>query len=137
MEQEFTMSMYANKNDLIAALQTRVDEYDREIQEQCRIIGMSAERELRMVTKMGELTKENRYLNDGCAELEAHIQLLEKENASLKQDAERYELLLEMEWFQSNAAFYLNLEDTETIGEFKAACDNRLSYIQSSQERGK
>lgn len=39
-------------------VQSRIDEYERESHEQCRIIGMSAERELRMVAKMEHLDKE-------------------------------------------------------------------------------
>ena len=53
-------------------LQSRLEDLEQEMQEQCRIIGMSAERELRMAAKMEEL---------------------EKENASLKQDAARYRWL--------------------------------------------
>ena len=40
------------------AVQSRIDEYERESHEQCCIIGMSAERELRMVAKMEQLDKE-------------------------------------------------------------------------------
>ena len=39
-------------------VQSRIDECERESHEQCRIIGLSAERELRMVAKMEQLDKE-------------------------------------------------------------------------------
>lgn len=53
-------------------LQSRLEDLEQEMQEQCRIIGAGTERELRMAAKMEEL---------------------EKENASLKQDAVRYRWL--------------------------------------------
>ena len=41
-----------------ASMQSRLEDLEQELQEQCRIIGMSAERELRMVAKMEQLDKE-------------------------------------------------------------------------------
>lgn len=55
-------------------MQSRIEELENEVQEQCRIIGMGAERELSLIAK---------------------IESLEKENAPLKQDAERARIAMD------------------------------------------
>ena len=48
-------------------LQSRLEELEQEMQEQCRIIGMSSERELRMVSKMEQLDKEKSAYKNALA----------------------------------------------------------------------
>lgn len=58
-----------NPEEIIRQLQSRleelnqrVEELENEMQEQCRIIGMSAERELSLISKIKSLEKENSEL---------------------------------------------------------------------------
>lgn len=44
--------------DLAVQLQSRLESMENEMQEQCRIIGMSAERELSLISKIESLEKD-------------------------------------------------------------------------------
>ena len=66
-----------NPDEIIRQLQSRleelnqkVEELENEMQEQCRIIGMSAERELSLISKMKSLEKENASLKPDASRLD-------------------------------------------------------------------
>ena len=50
-----------------ASMQSRLEDLEQEMQEQCRIIEMSNERELRMVSKMEQLDKEKSAYKNALA----------------------------------------------------------------------
>lgn len=65
-----------------------------EIDSVCELVGGNVEEIIRQLqSRLELLEKDNRHLNDGCAELEAQIKSLEK-------DAERYR------WLRANS-FYI------------------------------
>jgi hypothetical protein len=76
--------------DLIERLQA-------EVLEQCRINGMGAERELALMAKVEMLEKRleinERTKYDGIDCRDATIRELERENAELRKDAERYRFM--------------------------------------------
>ena len=66
----------ASMQSRLDELNQKVDGLEKELEEQCRIIGMSAERELSMVAKMEQLGKDRRKYQNTLVGREATGQSL-------------------------------------------------------------
>jgi hypothetical protein len=99
---------------------------EAEVLEQCRINGMGAERELALMAKVERLEKrleiDARTKYDGIDCRDATIRELERENAELRKDAERYRWLRHADLEEASAKHWPNGEVPEG-DEFDGAID--------------